>query len=296
MFGATPLYRALGTTNTTSQRLAVGRAHAGVLVAQAALARARSVHGVGAAAGLAEANSAVSEARYQLAGAEKTLRRAETAPTGLDVEVLADNLAALGYYHGSGPVWSQPLQAAVSAWQHHIGMSATGRVSPSDVVILRGPSRVAAVNGRLGAPASSVGISLSATFALAVFHLHKAVPHSLTRRRQVLVSTAAGKSATGTVSRVTASGSTTTVVVTLPRGSSLADSNTTKVTMTVTISARRNVLVVPIQALLALASGGSAVQLPDGRLVPVKITASHGDDVAISGVGVRPGLRVVSVS
>jgi hypothetical protein len=65
--------------------------------------------------------------------------------------------------------------------------------------------------------------------------------------------------------------------------------------MSVTTADRRNVLTVPTQALLALASGGYALQLPDGRLVAVRTGIVQGGDIEVSGRGVRRGLRVVSV-
>jgi hypothetical protein len=85
------------------------------------------------------------------------------------------------------------------------------------------------------------------------------------------------------------------VQVAFDQSSKLARTGSTRVTMSVTTADRRNVLTVPTQALLALASGGYALQLPDGRLVAVRSGIVQGGDIEVSGRGVRRGLRVVSV-
>jgi hypothetical protein len=57
---------------------------------------------------------------------------------------------------------------------------------------------------------------------------------------------------------------------------------------------RRDVLVVPITALLARAGGGFAVETEDGALIDVEPGAYAEDYVEVSGDGLREGLRVVT--
>ena len=67
------------------------------------------------------------------------------------------------------------------------------------------------------------------------------------------------------------------------------------VDVTFTAAERKNVLTVPVAALLALQEGGFGVEVADGattRYVPVKTGLFAGGRVEISGAGVTEGLRV----
>ena len=57
---------------------------------------------------------------------------------------------------------------------------------------------------------------------------------------------------------------------------------------------RRDVLVVPVTALLARAGGGFAVETADGGLIDVEPGAYAEDYVEVAGDGLREGLRVVT--
>jgi hypothetical protein len=61
-------------------------------------------------------------------------------------------------------------------------------------------------------------------------------------------------------------------------------------------STRNGVLAVPIGALLALREGGYAVELPDGRLVAVRVGLVVRGRAEISGEGIVEGTRVVTTS
>jgi hypothetical protein len=65
--------------------------------------------------------------------------------------------------------------------------------------------------------------------------------------------------------------------------------------MSVITADRQNVMTVPTQALVALASGGYALQLPGGRLIPVRTGVVQRGVIKVSGAEVYPGLKVVSV-
>ena len=66
------------------------------------------------------------------------------------------------------------------------------------------------------------------------------------------------------------------------------------VQVTFTGTAERGVLAVPVTALLALAGGGYAVQLPGGRLVAVQTGMFAQGLVQVSGTGINAGLRVLT--
>jgi hypothetical protein len=57
-----------------------------------------------------------------------------------------------------------------------------------------------------------------------------------------------------------------------------------------------DVLTVPVEALLALSEGGYAVQLQDGRLIPVRTGLYAKGFVEISGDGLKAGTQVVTAS
>jgi len=62
-----------------------------------------------------------------------------------------------------------------------------------------------------------------------------------------------------------------------------------------TASQRKNVLTVPVAALLALAEGGYGVQVVEGtatRIVPVETGLFAGGRVEVTGDGLREGMTV----
>jgi hypothetical protein len=314
LFGTTPLYRTLGAANPTSAQLTVRLARAELLAAQAALLQTRSPDagrrssGAGSGSGpaavavssaraarVAQAQVSVDEARLRLLGAERALGRVQAPQRGPDVALVVRNMSALGYYHGFTDTWNAALQDAVRLWQAHIGAAPSGDINPDDVLVVSGATRVSGVQGALGDAPSGVTISLSAPAALATFRLRDRVPAALERGRHVRLSV--GRDAiTGRVRSVNTSRQSAIVQVAFDQSSALARTSSTVVTTSVTTADRRDVLTVPTQALLALVSGGYALQLADGRLLAVRTGIVQGGDIEVSGRGVHGGLRVVSVT
>jgi hypothetical protein len=308
LFGTTPLYRTLGAANTTSAQLAVRAAQANLLAAQAGLSQttqpvdagrggsdAGAVGSETRAARVAQAQVGVDEARSRLLGAQRALGQAQAPQQGPDVALVAGNMAALGYYRGVADSWNATLRDAVRRWQEHIGATPSGDIGPDDVLVVSGAARVTGVRGALGDAPAAVTISLSSPSRLAIFRLRNGVPASLARGRRVRLS-AGGDAATGRVASVNTSRRSATVQVAFDQASAVGRSGSTVVTMSVTTADRRNVLTVPTQALLALASGGYALQLPDGRLLAVRTGIVQAGEIEVSGRGVHKGLRVVSVT
>ncbi len=322
LFGSTPLYRTLKLADTTGQQLAVQAAQADLLAAEATRSEAMgspdparsstTARSVGTApsrrvdpgaaswaarnASIAQAGVGVAEAQQRLTLAGRAVQQAEVPQRGPDVALVANNLASLGYYHGSTDTWTAALQDAVGQWQRHLGMTDNGEIDPSRVLVVRTASRVGAVEGRQGDAASAVTISLSSPSREATFQFHDGVPAALALGRRVRVSAAGGRRVTGHVASVTTSGRSATVRVNLDQQGAFAHVSSTRVSMSVTTAARRNVLAVPIQALLALASGGYALQLPDGWLLAVRTGAVQAGNIEVSGAGIHAGLRVVSAT
>ncbi|XIE78873.1 hypothetical protein AB6O49_13915 [Streptomyces sp. SBR177] len=64
------------------------------------------------------------------------------------------------------------------------------------------------------------------------------------------------------------------------------------VTVTYVGRERRNVLAVPVSALVALAEGGHGLETADGTFVAVRTGLFADGDVEVSGPAVREGLEV----
>jgi hypothetical protein len=300
LFGASPLYRTLGLANATSAQLALKVAQANLLAAQANLPRRPESGGVASSSltGVARAAQAqvdVDEAQDRLLGAQRALQRAQAPQRGPDVALVAGNMTALGYYRGFTDSWNAALQDAVRQWQDHIGATPSGEIKPADALVVSGAARVTGVQGGLGDAPSAVTISLSSPARLATFRLQNGVPAALAPGRRVRLS-AGGDAAAGRVTSLNTSQQSATVQVEFDQSSRLARISSTVVSMSVRRADRRNVLTVPTQALLALASGGYALQLPGGRLLAVRTGIVQGGDIEVSGPGVHGGVRVVSVA
>ena len=163
------------------------------------------------------------------------------------------------------------------------------------MLVVSGAARVSGVQGALGDAPSAVTISLSSPSRVATFRLLNGVPAVLARGRRVRIS-ASGAAATGRVTSVNTNHGSAIVQAAFDQSSALAHIGSAVVTMAVTTADRRNVLTVPTQALLALASVRIRASAPDGRLLAVRTGIVQGGDIEVSGRGVHAGLRVVSVT
>lgn len=233
---------------------------------------------------------------------------------GLDVAQLELNLVALGFANNGAMTvdqrYSSATAAAVADWQASRGLARTGVVNPSDVVVQRGPVRVASLTASTGDSASGEIMQVTDTT--------RRVRVALTPANQAFVKLGATVDVTlpdarvvkgraesiGTVANTSTSGqgnnqSTTTTVdlwITLPKPpSNLLDDS--PVTVSLVTARATGVLAVPVNALLALAEGGYGLEVaqPDGstRLVGVQTGKFAGGWVEIRGA-VAAGDRVVT--
>jgi peptidoglycan hydrolase-like protein with peptidoglycan-binding domain len=207
---------------------------------------------------------------------------------GPDVRQLEQNLVALGQdTHHEITVdthFSAATAWAIRRWQASWRLPAsqrTGALSMGQVVFQPGALRVGAVQATVGAAVGPGAPVFSATST------DRVVTAQITTDRQgtvhvndqVQVSLADGSPIPGRVVRVgrvaTApsqqDGPVTipvTIKVTMPAGS--ADLDQAPVQVAITTRARRNVLLVPVTALLARAGGGYQVRLASGAYVEVE--------------------------
>ena len=233
---------------------------------------------------------------------------------GADVEQLERNLVELGHDPGGMTVdaaFDNDTARAVRSWQDALDVVETGAVEPGDAVFLPGPRRIGQLAVAVGAQLQP-GMEVMTTTATA-----PVVQLDLDARRQELARVGArvkvelpsGRLVNGRVDSVgkiaesatSAQGEpstpTVSVVIALAEPAKRDGLDGAPVIVSVERERARNVLAVPVEALLALRGGGVAVEVVarDGsrRLVGVE-TGSFADGyVAIEGKGVAEGVRVV---
>ena len=254
-----------------------------------------------------------------LYGAVPAWRAFEPGMTsGPDVRELQRNLAVLGLRPGPADgTFGWSAEAAIDRWQQARGLAVTGIIPLGEVTFLPGPLRVTAAAVPLGAPAASGATVLSGTSGTPAVSVPLTVGGPAVQRGDpVLVTMPDGtttiRGAVASVGRVAtvpndgsgAAGSTTTsspsaaVPVTIsigafriPAGLDLAP-----VQVAITQQRDRNVLAVPVTALLALPGGGYAVRVSGPGHQPIPVTTGLFDDatglVEVSGPGLAAGLTV----
>ena len=291
-YGTIPLFRALGMPDPGAAQVSLQSAQASLLAAQQVLATAENQKKPLSPVTLAQDQAAVAQAQYTVNTDQAALSKASAPPAGQDVAMVAANLAALGdlpVSEADTTTWSDALTQAVKDFQQSAGMAASGSLAPGQVVVVPGPARVGAVTAHVGDPAASPVLSLTQTTKLISFTGNG----DLHAGQFITMSTASGASLNGRIVDVAATADSKLQVQakaddpgTLPASGSL--------NVTVITASRPGVLAIPVEALLALANGGYALQTPAGKLLPVSIGLISNDQVEVSGPGVHVGLRVVT--
>jgi hypothetical protein len=227
---------------------------------------------------------------------------------------VAQNLAVLGYdtsvqspTSNDEDSYTPALSAAVKDWQERVGMKPTGTLGVGQVVVLSGPVRVAGVTAQLGDPVSGQLLTVSSTakvvtVAVAATDLTSvvqgasadiALPDGTTVPGKV---TAIGQTVqSGTNSDTGSSGSPTyNITVTPLHQAQVARLQSAPVQVTFVEATEHSVLAVPVNALLALAGGGYALQRTDGTLIAVQTGLFANGMVQVTGTGLQAGLKVRS--
>ncbi len=228
-------------------------------------------------------------------------RLASGVDDGADVRQLEENLVALGFADPARVTvddhFSSATTQAVKRWQEGRGVRTTGAVEVSDVIFAAGPVRVAEQKVSVGAGAGPEVLSVTGTEQVVAVKLDTGKA-SVAKAGDAVVIDLGERTVKGNVRSVGtvvhtdegAGGQTSNyldVVVTLD-GGKVAGLDDAPVTVSFVRDAAKDVLAVPVRALLALAEGGYAVERvgADGAttsLVPVEIGASADGDVEITG-------------
>jgi multidrug efflux system membrane fusion protein len=243
---------------------------------------------------------------------------AEGVGDGRDVEQLERNLAALGYDPGAvDGEWTWETTATVRAWQEAAGAKVTGEIELGRVAFLPGPQRVTALEATLGEAVGGGGGEAPSTPVLRTSSTRRVVrveleadQGSIARRGQrVRVVLPGGDEAPGTVSAVTAVESSSgdgegsdgeaeaglEVTVALSGSHRIPALDGAPVSVLFTQRVRKDVLSVPLTALLAVGGGRFAVDVVEGgsrrRIVVTPGLAADGY-VEVAGKGLRAGMTV----
>jgi peptidoglycan hydrolase-like protein with peptidoglycan-binding domain len=236
-----------------------------------------------------------------LYGAIPLYRTLKPGTEGPDVAQFESNLQALGF--GGLTVDQQYTEAtatAVRRWQASFALPSTGTVEPGQVFYATGAVRVAAQRSHVGDVATgdilgytgtvpSVSATIDATRIRGELKAGTAVT--------VLVD---GRDGPGTVERVappdTDAGARLDPSIRLDvsvADPTLLAGREGAATVRIVLADRKNVLVVPVVALVALAEGGYGVQLSDGRYVAVGTGLFARGMVEITSGEVTAGTKVV---
>ncbi|MEU0479130.1 peptidoglycan-binding domain-containing protein [Streptosporangium sp. NPDC006013] len=221
---------------------------------------------------------------------------------GADVRQLEANLRALGY---TGITvdrhFSLSTYHAVRRWQHDAHLPVTGSVPLGQIAFLPKPFRVTGHDANLGTPTRGVVLRGTGTTPIVSVRLDPAQAPSVKVGARVVVTLPDGTTRSGRVRTVSPVASTTegqdgqarsTVPITIRlsgRPGHTLDQALVQVALT--SEEHKDVLAVPIVALLARPGGEFAVSSA-GRLIPVQVGLFDESAGLVEVVGVPEGTRV----
>ncbi|WP_243710376.1 peptidoglycan-binding protein [Micromonospora sp. KC213] len=236
---------------------------------------------------------------------------------GSDVRQFERNLAALGY-HGFtvDEEFTAATTAAVKRWQKDLELPDTGRVERDRVVYAPKAVRIAQHLVRLGASASGDVLTYTGNTRMVTVSAGAGEAAWAAKGTKVTVTLPTGGSVTGEVRAVGAPASdasagagqrpvnperpgtdaaTVEVTIAIADQKALGALGATPVDVRYVAKERRDVLTVPVEALLALAEGGYGVEVtgPAGtRVVAVQAGMFADGRVEVSGDGLTDGVMV----
>ena len=253
----------------------------------------------------------------------------EGVTPGPDITQLDQNLTALGYgtYLTISEYFTAATAYAVELWQQAAGLPVTGTVPLGQIAFAPGPLRITSVIPSLGSPPQPGSAVLTATSSVPVVTAQLPVTQEYLVRpgNQVTVTLPDGVTTTpGVVTAVSSvataapggqsdgaspgppssggSGSgqdTVAMTVRLVHPAAAGYLDQAPVSVNVVAAQARDVLAVPVSALVALAGGGYAVEVTRGsgshatrQLVPVRTGLFSDTLVQVSGAAITAGLEV----
>lgn len=234
---------------------------------------------------------------------------------GTDVRQLQRNLLALGFDDGGDLEVTGEFDAdtaeAVRDWQEDLGLDRTGVVEVGDVVFERGRRRMGSHLVEVGSSVAA-GTQVSTTSSpgrVVTLDMDASDQDLVARGDRVQVELPSGELVDGRVRSVArvaetdaadAEGEPTVEVVVRLLQPIESQLDEAPVDVNVETGRAEDVLAVPVQALLALAEGGYAIEVVDGpgrsHLVGVQTGEFADGFVEVDGDGLSEGLEVVTAA
>lgn len=216
--------------------------------------------------------------------------------SGEDIRQLESALIEMGFSTvdalGDDAKWTSATTVAVKKMQTALAMPVDGRVEMGEIVFRPAAVRIAAVAGHLGDAASSAGITASGTSQFVSASLKAKDADEVAVGDKVTVELLTGETIDATVTEIGSPAvkedGSSSMPVTVDAGAfEVADG--VPVEVRIAIVDAEGVLAVPVEALLALAEGGYAVEIPDSstlngrRLVGVTVGVFSDGWVQVEG-------------
>ncbi|MDT0613634.1 peptidoglycan-binding domain-containing protein [Streptomyces lancefieldiae] len=228
---------------------------------------------------------------------------------GMDVLQFETNLAALGYTGFTvDETFTTRTADAVERWQQALGVPRTGTVGVGDVIYSAGKVRFGPPGVRLGEAVGENTLTYTGTARKVVVNTSATDASWAVRGTVVRVRLPDGRSVQGEVASVgrqagapegaSGEGGSGEAAATLPVTVIIEDQKSVgrlesgPVTVEYTGREVKDVLTVPVAALMALAEGGHGLETADGDFIPVKTGLFADGKVEVSGSSVRAGLKV----
>ncbi|MCP3818245.1 peptidoglycan-binding protein [Streptomyces sp. A3M-1-3] len=252
-----------------------------------------------------------------LYGSTPLYRTVESGSEGKDVKLLEENLSALGYTGFTvDDEYTDGTADAVKAWQEDLGREETGTVAPGDAVVATGERRVADVKATSGSSPTGDILTWTGTERIVTVDLEVKFEDLVDDGTKATIKLPDGTTVDATVKDIgtaataapaegntSGSGSSSggSEDATLPVELELKDHKklgryqAAPVDITFEAETRKDVLAVPINALVALREGGYALETFGTKgieYVPVELGMFAGGMVEVSGKGVTEGLVV----
>jgi peptidoglycan hydrolase-like protein with peptidoglycan-binding domain len=191
---------------------------------------------------------------------------------GTDVLAVEQSLERLGFTAEFDVTvdgdWTDATTRAVEAFQEHFGQDDDGAIALGEVVMVDAPLRVGAVGGTPGQPSSEAAIEVSARDQIVSADLDVADASLLAVGDEVTVELPDGTTVAATAASIgeasTGEDGSSTLPVEIAVDGGLDLPPGSPVDVLVTIVAAEDALAVPVEAVLALAEGGYAVEVRDG--------------------------------
>ena len=225
-----------------------------------------------------------------LHGPTPMYRALQVGMSGADVAELNADLVSLGLatraqVDPSSDYFSLATAAALERLQFNLGVAQTGMLALGQAVFLPTSARITAVSATLGAAAQPGATILQATSTTrrVVVALDAALQSGVRVGDQATITLPDDSTTPGTVTTVgtvataasSGGGSTVEVDIALTDPAATGDLDQAPVQVAITTAHVDDAVIVPVNALLALAGGGYAVEVVDSRgthhLVPVSL-------------------------